>query len=209
MNKSFRPFRVAVTGGIGSGKSFVCRQLEAAGYPVFYCDDEAKRIMRTSVAVRKALTMLVGEKAYGHDGKPNKAVLAAYICENTAQAERINAIVHPAVAQAFNDWCCQQTASMVFMECALLFESGFDKLANVSVEVFASQATRERRVMARDHAPLDKVRDWINLQLPEEEKARRADIIVHNGEKDDTTQEVNALLQRLNHMETLTNEKKT
>ena len=135
MKNSSRPFpvRIAITGGIGCGKSYVCHQLETAGYPVFYCDDEAKRIIRTDVEVRKALTELIGQEVYDPDGNLIKSVLASYLCAGKENATRIDGIVHPKVAKAFTDWSTLHTdCPVVFMECALLFEAGFDKLTDIT-----------------------------------------------------------------------------
>ena len=175
----------AITGGIGSGKSFYCRQLEAAGYPIFYCDDEAKRIIRTSEDVRHELCALVGNEVYDAEGKLQKPVLAAYICRGKEYAERVDAIVHPRVAEAFREWAEEQEQlyERVFMECALLYESGFDHLVDQVILVTASQETRVRRVMARDKVTREKALAWMALQMPEEEKMKRAHYVI-NSETD-------------------------
>ena len=175
----------AITGGIGSGKSFYCRQLEAAGYPIFYCDDEAKRIIRTSEDVRRELCALVGDEVYDADGKLQKPVLAAYICRGKEYAERVDAIVHPRVAEAFREWASEksQEHERVFMECALLYESGFEHLVDQVILVTASLETRVRRVMARDKVTRDKALAWMALQMPEEEKMKRAHYVI-NSETD-------------------------
>ena len=153
MKNSSRPFpvRIAITGGIGCGKSYVCHQLETAGYPVFYCDDEAKRIIRTDVEVRKALTELIGQEVYDPDGNLIKSVLASYLCAGKENATRIDGIVHPKVAKAFTDWSTLHTdCPVVFMECALLFEAGFDKLTDITATIIVSEKTRLERLMLRD-----------------------------------------------------------
>lgn len=172
----------AITGGIGSGKSFYCRQLEQAGFPIFYCDDEAKRIIRTSEAVRRELCALVGADVYDAEGQLQKPVLAAYICRGKEFAEQVDAIVHPRVAEAFQTWAAEQAKlhDRVFMECALLYESGFEHLVDEVILVTASQETRVRRVMARDGVTREKALAWMALQLPEEEKMRRAHHIIYS-----------------------------
>lgn len=92
---------IGITGGIGSGKSYICAQLEAAGHQVFYCDDEAKRIIRNNPAVRQELTEIVGPALYDQEGRLVKSVLAAYLCQGRSHAQRIDKVVHPRVAQAF------------------------------------------------------------------------------------------------------------
>lgn len=191
--------RIAVTGGIGSGKSYVCRLIEAAGFPVFYCDDEAKRIMRTDAAVRNALTALVGPACYDECGLPVKSELARYICSGPDNAGRVDAIVHPAVGRAFERWADRQPSGAVFMECALLFESGFDRYADLTVLVSAPFEVRVHRVMERDGITREKALGWMALQMPEEEKARRAGRILCNGDGDDIGRQTELLLADIGH----------
>lgn len=202
---------LAITGGIASGKSTVCRQLEAAGLSIFYCDDEAKRIIRSHPQVREELKALVGNEVYDAEGKLVKSVLAAYLCRGKECAKRVDAIVHPRVAEAWTarvkahasahlapcnsqalstqhlprqvsveDLCALPPASTLVMECALLFESGFDALVDQSVLIHVSASTQLTRLMQRDSISEAKAREWIALQLPEEEKMRRATFILCN-----------------------------
>ena len=203
--------RVGITGGIGSGKSYICKRLEEAGHRVFYCDDEAKRIMRTHLLVRRELTALVGSDLYSaEDGSLQKSVMRAYLCQGEAYAERVNAVVHPRVAQAYSDFCREMAeqggvenahaktifpaskdislpqlqqlpqGSVAFMECALLFESGFRALVEKSVLVHVSASTQLKRIMQRDHISAEKARQWIALQMSEDEKMRLADVVLVN-----------------------------
>jgi len=177
--------KTAITGGIGSGKSYVCRMLEALGYPVFYCDPEAKALIRHDDRVRECLTALVGRELYDDKGLLVKSVLAKWLCRGPEYAARVDAVVHPRVAEKFGEWAAARSAeghTRIFMECALLFESGFDRLVDRTVLVHASEETRIWRVMQRDRLERSDVLRWQALQMPEEEKMRRADLIVHNEE---------------------------
>ncbi len=166
---------IGITGGIGSGKSHVCRLIrQEYGFPVFYTDDEAKQIIRTDAKVRHELCTLVGQHLYDADGSLVKSVLAAYLCQGQAHAARVNAIVHPRVAAAFRQWQAQQTAALVIMECALLFESGFDALVTHSLCVTCDNEVRISRVMQRDNVSREAVCHWIALQMPDDERRRRA-----------------------------------
>ncbi len=253
--------RVAVTGGIGSGKSYLCKRIEAAGHPVFYCDDEAKRIIRTDPEVQAELRRLVGEEVYDAEGRLVKSVLAAYLCRGRAYSARVDAIVHPRVARAFAEKAMEMEARAVedfslkqnkgserlggtdasqaqvpqavmssaagkgnsthspsscsdfltlfprrgdhsdscpvlagigdvlavcpagrvlFMECALLYESGFDRLVHRTLLAHVSAETQVRRVMARDGVSRAAALSWMALQLSEDDRLRRADIVVDN-----------------------------
>ncbi|MBQ7635279.1 MAG: dephospho-CoA kinase [Bacteroidaceae bacterium] len=170
----------AVTGGIASGKTWFCNKLRGHGNEVYSCDEAAKRIIRTDPQVREALKALVAGDLYLPDGTLQKRVLAAYLTASPDHAARVNAIVHPKVADDYLRWQRAQTTQHTFMECALLFESGFDRLAERSICIYASEAVRLRRLMRRDGISAEQARRWMSLQMPEEEKRRRADIVIYN-----------------------------
>ena len=183
MSETRHPHRLAVTGGIGSGKSHICRLLSARGLPVFYCDDEAKRLFRQDSEIRRRLTALIGPEVYDKDGRLVKPVLAAWICGSKAQAAQIDAIVHPRVAEVFDQWVSDHAeAAVVVMECALLYESGFDRLVDEVVAVSVPEELRLQRVVDRDGVTTEKARAWMALQLPEAEKLCRADYVVRNDD---------------------------
>ena len=188
-----------ITGGIASGKSAVCRLLSAAGYPIFYCDDEAKRIIRTDAEVRRELTALVGNDLYDAEGHLVKSVLAAFLCRGGEFSAQVDAIVHPRVRQAYKAWHAKQTANKTFMECALLFESGFDNLVNHTILVHTRDDIRLKRLMKRDNITRAQAQKWIDLQMPENEKHTRANSVINNnGTPEELVQEVNQWL-KLHH----------
>ncbi len=198
MSESRRPHRLAVTGGIGSGKSHICRLLAAHGLPVFYCDDEAKRLIRQDAEIRRRLTALIGPEVYDKDGRLAKPVLAAWICGSKAQAAQVDAIVHPRVAEVFDQWVTAHTASaVVVMECALLYESGFDRLVDEVVAVSVPETLRLQRVIDRDGVTAEKARAWMALQMPETEKLRRADYVVRNDADDHLRADLTLLYKTL------------
>lgn len=173
-------YSIAVTGGIASGKSQVCSVILEAGYPVFFCDDEAKRIIRTDVAVREALTALVGSGLYDAEGRLVKHRLASFLCQGKTAAAQVDAIVHPRVALAFQQWLEGQTSRLAFMECALLFESGFDVLVDESMLVFTPEPLRTQRLMRRDGISAGQAAKWMALQMSEDEKIQRASTVILN-----------------------------
>ena len=206
--KTFSPLRIGITGGIGSGKSYICHQLESAGHSIFYCDDVAKHIIRTHPAVKKELTQLIGKDLYNAEGQLVKSVLAAFLCKGKNFSKQVDAIVHPRVADAFRDFCKEhsseeggnatsvyipqdkrislQTLStlhsskVVFMECALLFEAGFYRLVDLSILVHVSGETQVKRLMKRDRITRQQAQKWIDLQLSENEKIKRSDAYILN-----------------------------
>lgn len=174
MRNESRP-KVALTGGIGSGKSFVAKRLLAHGVKVFDCDLSAKRLMNTSEQIINGLTALVGNDAYS-DGRLNKAAIARFLLISEENTQKVNAIVHPAVAEDF------YASGLDWLESAILFESGFVKYVDVAVCVTAPLEMRISRVMQRDGISREQTLAWINRQWPQEEVARRADFeIVNDG----------------------------
>ncbi len=170
----------AVTGGIASGKTWFCNKLRQCGNQVYSCDDAAKRILRTNNAVQQALKALVGENLYTAGGVLQKKVLAAYLTASNSNAEQVNAIVHPSVAADYLLWQQEQTSQHTFMECALLFESGFDRLVERTILIYTPETTRLRRLMLRDGISQEQALRWMRLQMPEEEKRQRADVVIYN-----------------------------
>lgn len=148
--------RYAITGGIGSGKSFVCSRLRAAGIEVYDCDVGAKRLMRSSPLLQEELRRLVGEGAYV-GGVLQKRVLAQYILESGEHAQRVDDIIHLAVARDFMD------SGLHWLESAIFFDSGFDRRVNVDrvVCVTAPRETRIARIMNRDGISRAKAIEWI------------------------------------------------
>ncbi len=179
--------KIGITGGIGSGKSYVCKRLEARGHKVYDCDSAAKRLIRTSHEIRQRLTDLIGPETYfeerdelgeGIGYQINKSVVARFLLASEENAKAIDAIVHPAVFKDFEE------SGLQWMESAILFESGAIQLVDKSIVVTAPEEIRIERVMKRDGITREKVLEWMNRQLSQEEVKRRADYeIVNDGER--------------------------
>ena len=170
--------KIGITGGIGSGKSYVCKRLEARGIQVYDCDSAAKRLIRTSPDIHERLAALIGPDVWT-DGQLNKAVMAQFLLASEENAKAIDAIVHPAVFKDFEE------SGLMWMESAILFESGAIQLVDKSIVVTAPETVRIERVMKRDGITREKVLEWMSRQLPQEEVRRRADYeIVNDGERD-------------------------
>lgn len=170
--------KVAVTGGIGSGKSYVCRLIERHGISVYDCDSAAKRIMASSDKIKAELCNVVGDNVLS-EGRIDKAVLASYLLKSEENAQRINSIVHPAVAKDFI------SSGYLWMECAILFSSGFDKLVDKVICITAPLEVRIDRIVRRDNISRRCALEWIGRQtLQEEVKALSDYEIVNDGVMD-------------------------
>jgi dephospho-CoA kinase len=161
--------KIGITGGIGSGKSYVCRLLERRGIEVYDCDAAAKRLIRSSSRLRRQLQELIGSL--------QKADISRFLLASKDNQRAVNAIVHPAV---FDDF---EQSGMQWMESAILYESGADKLVDRVVVVTAPEEVRIERIMKRDGITREKALQWIARQWPQELVRKRADVeIVNDGE---------------------------
>ena len=168
--------RVGITGGIGSGKSFVCKELAARGIEVYDCDAAAKRLMHTSPVIRERLTQLIGTEAY-EDGFLNKAAVAKFMMRSERHTKRVNNIVHPAVAEDF------LASGLLWVESAILFECGFNRYVDRVVCVTAPVEMRIQRVIQRDAITREKVLEWMQKQWPQDRVRRLSDYeIVNDGQ---------------------------
>lgn len=182
--------KIAITGGIGSGKSYVCRILEKQGIRVYDCDAEAKRLMRTDAELQAGLKKLVGKEVYSADGILQKPVLAQFILSSEANKQAVNDVVHPAVARDFEQSNCE------WMESAILFDSGFNRRTHFDkvVCVSAPVAVRLQRIMQRNHISQEKAQQWIDAVMPQEELIARSDYeIVNDGVREVEAQVVHLL----------------
>lgn len=175
-----KPFRVGITGGIGSGKSVVSRILRTFGYPVYDSDTRARELMDTDTGIRQNLIATFGNESYDSQGKLNRGFLAERIFGNPADRERMNAIVHPVVRADFATWVNHQSSELVFQESALLIETGGYKLLDATILVVAPVEERVRRVMRRDQTDQAAVRARIESQMKDAEKLPVADYVIHN-----------------------------
>jgi dephospho-CoA kinase len=192
----YTPLKVGITGGIGSGKSIVCRVLETMGYPVYNSDLRARSLMENDPEIRASLIAAFGEEAFAGNTL-NRAYLAQKVFDDPAQRETINGIVHPAVRKDFQRWASRQPQPFVFQESALLFETNARRLMDVVVLVTAPAEQRIRRVQLRDGSDEKAVRARMASQLPDEEKIPLADFVIDNSDGAMVVPQVNALLEML------------
>ena len=176
--------RIGITGGIGSGKTTVCKIFKTLGIPVYDADDRAKILMTDSRDLKKQLIHTFGTAAYLPSGQLDRKYLAGIVFKDKAALEKLNAIVHPAVKKDGLDWEKEHISTpYTLREAALIYESGIDKTLDYVIVVTAPEALRITRVMQRDGLPSDAVRHRIQKQWPEKDKVKKADfVIVNDGE---------------------------
>lgn len=166
-----------ITGGIGTGKSYVCRLLNMMyQLEVYDCDREAKRLMVCSSQIIHGLKSLIGCDAYRLDGSLNKPVVAEFLLRSDANKQAVNAVVHPVVIDDFNK------SGLAWMESAILYDAHLENTVDGVIAVTAPLEVRLQRIMQRDGICREKALEWIEAQIPQDEVAVRADhIIVNDG----------------------------
>ena len=175
--------KVGITGGIGSGKSLVCDVFRKLNVFVYEADSKAKSLMVTNPLIREKLILKFGESIYINN-LINKELLAGIIFEEPSALAFVNSVVHPAVALDFEMWCSRHiNEAYVIEEAALLFESGANKKMDKMITVYSPEELRMKRVMMRDKATAEQVKQRIKNQMPDEEKVRHSDYVVYNDEK--------------------------
>lgn len=189
--------KTGITGGIGSGKSYVCKLLAEHGIEVYDCDSAAKRLMRESAEIRRQLTAIIGPDTYrqatDERGQTqwilNKAAVAQFLLTSEQNAHAVDAIVHPAVFRDF------QKSGMQWMESAIMFESGINRLVDRIVVVTAPEHVRIERIIKRDGITAEKAREWIARQWSQEEVCKRADFEIINDGQHDLKSQIESMLR--------------
>lgn len=173
--------KVGITGGIGSGKTTVCKIFEVLGIPVYYADDRAKQLMVTHPELIKKIKSLFSEAAYYADGSLNRPYIAHLAFNNAHLLAQLNAAVHPIVQEDATQWHQQQQAPYTIKEAALLFESGSFRNLDKVITVYAPIEVRIQRVMQRDQVSKSQVISRIEKQLSDADKIQLADFVVTNN----------------------------
>ena len=177
--------KIGITGGMGSGKTTVCKIFEQLDIPVYYADKEAKNILWRDKNVRKKVKTLLGDGAYFRNGRPDRSYIAQKIFNNKTWLEGMNSIIHPAVREDAALWHqkyenSSQPPPFTLQEAALLVESGSYRLFDKLIVVTCPEEIRIKRIMKRDRTPEAEVRKKLSHQWPESSKVAVADYVIIN-----------------------------
>ncbi len=177
--------KIGITGGIGSGKSIICRVFASLGVPIYDADSRARWIMNNHPTLKEEVIAEFGVQAYDHNGQLNRAYMAELVFNDSNKVKALNAMVHPKVGQDFIDWAnSYPNAPYLLKEAALMFESGSSKALDYVITVFAPKNVRIKRVLKRDPQRSEaQVKAIFGKQLAEEEKIQRADFVVYNDDQ--------------------------
>jgi len=174
--------KIGITGGIGSGKSTVCRVFSVLGIPVFDADSTAKLLMNSDPVIREQLIRVFGPAVYQSNQSIDRKLLAGIVFNNPPLLAQLNEIVHPAVRNTFEDWCQKQHSPYVLHEAAILFESGFYRMMDKTITVVTRLEERIQRVMQRDGISEELVRQRIQNQWTDEQRIELADFTINNND---------------------------
>ena len=174
---------IGITGGIGSGKSTVCKIFKLLGVPVFEADSVAKELLNTHSEIINGLTNLFGEGIYTENNLIDRKKLANIIFNDEVQFTKVNSLVHPIVRREFINWAKVNDSKYVIHEAAILFESGFYKMMDFTILVSAPTSQRIERVIKRDRTTEMLVKDRINKQWSDEKKREIASFEIKNDNR--------------------------
>ncbi|MGC4022707.1 MAG: dephospho-CoA kinase [Cyclobacteriaceae bacterium] len=196
MNK---PLRIGVTGGIGSGKSLVCKIFATLGVPVYDADTRAKMLMTEDLILLEQIKNKFGSEAYS-SGTLNREYLSKRVFNDPEKLKELNSLVHPRVAEDSERWIqSNKDRKYIVKEAALLYESGSYKSLDKIIVVTAPEEVRIKRVLKRDQGRTkEDLLKIIKSQMSEEEKVGRADFIITNDESELLIPQVLKLHERFN-----------
>jgi dephospho-CoA kinase len=178
-----KSLKLGVTGGIGSGKTTVCKVFGVLGIPVFSADDEAKRIQDNDRDLQIKINSLVGKDLFP-EGKLDRPELAKIIFNNKELLEKVNSLVHPVVFRSFREWVKKQDSPYSIMEAAILFESGAFRLMDRIVTVVTPLEERIERLVRGNKLSREQVIERIRNQIDDESRVKLSDFIIPNSEND-------------------------
>ncbi len=188
---------IGLTGGIGAGKSVIGRILESFGFPVYYSDFEAKKLMNTDPIIREELSKLLDEEIY-KSGQLDRERLAKIIFSSAGLRDEVNHLIHPRVREHFNFFCEENSMKkLIFNEAAILFETGAYENFDKNILVIAPDELRIKRVMKRDNISAQEVKNRINAQWSDARKKKLADHIIVNDGKTALLDQVKKIVDQL------------
>jgi dephospho-CoA kinase len=194
-----QPLKIGITGGIGSGKSIICKIFHELGVPIYYADEEAKKLVKEHPEIKNEIVKEFGSDTYSASGELERTKLSEIVFKNPDLLKKLNLIIHPRVKQHFLDWSAQfEDLPYVIKEAAIIFESGSYKHLDKVIMVYAPEELRIRRVLQREGMSEESIRERMKNQISEEEKIKKSDFIIYNDETRLIVPQILDLHQKIN-----------
>ena len=205
MKKQKSKLIVGITGGIGSGKTFVCNRLAKKGFKVFYADSIAKNLYSKNKTLLQSLVKEFGKEILNYQGKINLSKFREVIFANKKNYGKINKIVHPLVIDYILKESKKSIYDIILVESALVFESGLDKDLDYVIMIYANKKTRVERIMMRDGAKKSEVESIMKYQIDDKKKLELSDFVLVNNKTEEQLDDQIDFLARL--LKSLTGQK--
>lgn len=190
MNSKFNQNIIGITGGIGAGKSLVCKIFNTLGIPVFNADEAAKKVVETDENLKRKIIQLLGNEAYIGE-KYNRKFVANKVFNDTSLLEKLNNLIHPKVRETAAEWfLSQQNAKYYLYEAAIMDRAGSNNTLNKVILVNAPIQTRIGRIIKRDGRTEDEIIAIIGKQISDEARIKIADFVIENDEKQSLIEQV-------------------
>lgn len=177
-------FKVAVTGGAGSGKSSVCNRLKELGITIISSDTLAREAVAPGSTAHKKILNYFGEKVVLSDGKLNRQMLRRIIVNDGVSRRSLERFIHPEITKLMQRKMAQAEKNgdrVVAVEIPLLFELGIEKQFDIVVIVSADPKLRVKRLMDRDNVFREDAEELLNVQMPDQEKVKRGGFVLSNN----------------------------
>jgi dephospho-CoA kinase len=189
--------KLGITGGIGSGKSTVCRIFSHLGVPVYNADERAKWLVDHHESLRNDIIAEFGAESFA-EGKYNREFIASIVFRDKSRLEKLNSIIHPVVLNDWEEFCAgQPDIPYVIKEAAIMFEAGGRETMDTIALVYSPKELRIQRLMERDHTSREAIEARMNSQMPEEEKMKLADHVIYNDDEHSLIDQVRELHHKM------------
>lgn len=189
--------KVGITGGIGSGKTYISSIIETMGYPVYYADDRGKWLTNNDPSIQVQIKKLFDDSIYTSEGL-NRAKVASIVFNEKDKLHALNAIIHPAVALDFKNWLLEHDKmDLIFKEAAILFESGANKTLDKVICVTAPEKTRIERVTKRDGTNEEQVIRRIQNQMDDTQRTGLSDYVIYNDGKQFVKPQIQEIINKI------------
>ena len=189
---------IGITGGIGSGKSIICKIFSTMNVPIYDADSRAKYLINNDLSLKNTIKNLLGDDAYTLTGEYNRAWVASQVFNNPDLLKQLNLLVHPCVRKDSHDWVAKYSKSPILLyEAALMKAAGDHNMFEKVIVINAPVELRIKRIQARDKRSEQEIRDIIARQISDEERLKIANYVIENDDKKPLLEQVLTLYERI------------